>query len=277
MKNGILGQSCIPNAFNNYSEKESSETFSKIRGCYPARCGPKFPSLKVVSIFSFFKKGVMMQEKKRVVIVEDHAILRQGLRSLLDSQEGLEVVGEAEDGLEAVRCIAKNNPDLVLLDLNMPKMDGISVLKETKSNYPDTKIIALTQHKKEEYILEAFRFGAEGYCLKSSPYDELLTAINAVLENKMYISPEISGKVLEGYIEGRETIKEKSSWDTLTQREREVLKLVGEGYKNKEIADYLCISVKTIEKHRANIMHKLDLHTASALTAYAVERGLVTN
>jgi DNA-binding NarL/FixJ family response regulator len=219
----------------------------------------------------------MMRDKKRVVIVEDHAILRQGLRSLLDSQEDLEVVGEAEDGLEAVRCIEKNMPDLVLLDLNMPKMDGISVIKETKSNCPGTKIIALTQHKKEEYILEAFRSGAAGYCLKSSPYDELLTAINAVLENKMYVSPEISGKVLEGYIEGQKKIREKSSWDTLTQREREVLKLVGEGYKNKEIADYLCISVKTIEKHRANIMQKLDLHTASALTAYAVDRGLVTN
>jgi DNA-binding NarL/FixJ family response regulator len=217
-----------------------------------------------------------MMEKKRIVIAEDHAILRQGLRSLLDSNDNLEVVGEAEDGLEAIRCIEKNNPDLVLLDLSMPRMDGISVIKEIKKTYPEIKILALTMYKKEEYVLEVFQSGAEGYCIKSSPYDELLMGIRAVLSGKQFISPEISGKVLEGYLEGQKTIKEKSSWDTLTQREREVLKLIGEGHKNKEIADFLCISVKTVEKHRANIMQKLDLHTASALAAYAVERGLVT-
>ena len=218
-----------------------------------------------------------MNEKKRIVIAEDHAILRQGLRSLLSSHDDLEVVGEAEDGLEAVRCIETNNPDLVLLDLSMPKMDGISVIKEIKSRHTETKILALTMYRKEEYVLEVFKSGAEGYCLKSSPYDELLIAIRAVLSGKHYVSPEVSEKVLEGYLEGRKTIRKKSSWDTLTQREREVLKLVGENYKNKEIADYLCISVKTVEKHRANIMQKLDLHTASALTAYAIEKGLVTN
>ena len=218
-----------------------------------------------------------MNEKKRIVIAEDHAILRQGLRSLLSSHDDLEVVGEAEDGLEAVRCIETNNPDLVLLDLSMPKMDGISVIKEIKNRHTETKILALTMYRKEEYVLEVFKSGAEGYCLKSSPYDELLIAIRAVLSGKHYVSPEVSEKVLEGYLEGRKTIRKKSSWDTLTQREREVLKLVGENYKNKEIADYLCISVKTVEKHRANIMQKLDLHTASALTAYAIEKGLVTN
>jgi DNA-binding NarL/FixJ family response regulator len=141
---------------------------------------------------------------------------------------------------------------------------------------PDIKILVLTMFNTEEYVLEVFHSGAEGYCLKSSSYDELLMGIRAVLSGKRFISPEISDKVLEGYLEGRKTIKQRSSWDTITQREREVLKLVGEGYKNKEIAHYLCISVKTVEKHRANIMQKLDLHTASALTAYAVERGLVT-
>jgi DNA-binding NarL/FixJ family response regulator len=216
-----------------------------------------------------------MTEKKRIVIAEDHAILRQGLMSLLSSNDDLEVVGEAEDGLEAIRCIEKNNPDLVLLDLSMPRMDGISVIKEIKKTYPETKILALTMYKKEEYVLDVFQSGAEGYCLKSSSYDELLMGIRAVLSGKQFISPEISGKVLEGYLEGQKTIKEKSSWDTLTQREREVLKLIGEGYKNKEIADYLFISVKTVEKHRANIMQKIDLHTSSALTAYAIERGLV--
>ncbi len=217
-----------------------------------------------------------MKEKKRVFIAEDHAVLRQGLRSLLDASGEFEVIGEAEDGADAIRRITKSNPDLVLLDLSMPRMDGISVIKDLKRRYPDIKILVLTMFKTEEYVLEVFNSGAEGYCLKSSTYDELLMGIRAVLSGKRFISPEISDKVLEGYLEGQKTIRQKSSWDTLTQREREVLKLVGEGYKNKEIGDYLCISVKTVEKHRANIMQKLDLHTASALTAYAVERGLVT-
>jgi DNA-binding NarL/FixJ family response regulator len=218
-----------------------------------------------------------MREKKRIVIAEDHTILRQGLRSLLSSSEDLEVVGEAGDGLSAIHCVKNLSPDLVLLDLKMPKMDGISVIHEIKKISSGIKILALTMHRNEEYILEAFKSGADGYCLKSSSHEELLIAIRAVLSGNSYVSPEISGKVLEGYLEGRETIRERSSWETLTQREREVLKLVGEGYQNKEIADYLCISVKTVEKHRANIMQKLDLHTASALTAYAIEKGLVTN
>lgn len=216
-----------------------------------------------------------MLEKKRIVIAEDHTILRQGLKALLRSSDNLEVVGEAEDGLETIRCVEKKNPDLLLLDLNMPKMDGISVIKEVKKRHSAIKIIVLTMHKQEEYILEAFKSGAEGYCLKASSHDELIMAINAVLSDKFYISPEISEKVLEGFLEGQKSIKEKSSWDTLTQREREVLKLVAEDYQNKEIADYLCISVKTVEKHRANIMEKLDLHSASALTAYAIEKGII--
>jgi DNA-binding NarL/FixJ family response regulator len=213
--------------------------------------------------------------KKRIVIAEDHTILRQGLKALLKSDENLEVVGEAEDGLEAIRCVEKKNPDLLLLDLNMPRMDGISVINEIKKRHPETKIIVLTMHMQEEYILEAFRSGAQGYCLKASSHDELKMAINAVLSGKFYVSPEISGKVLEGFLEGQKNIKKKSSWDILTQREKEVLKLVGEGYQNKEIADYLFISVKTVEKHRANIMEKLDLHSASALTAYSIEKGLI--
>jgi len=217
-----------------------------------------------------------MQKIFRIVIAEDHTILRDGLRSLLESRGNFEVVGEAADGMEAIRRINELAPDLVLLDLNMPKMGGISVIKEIKNQSHETKILALTMYKDEEFILETFKSGVNGYCIKSSSSEELLMAIRAVLAGKKYVSPEISDKVLEGYIEGRKTIKKKSSWDTLTQREREVLKLVGEDYQNKEIADYLCISPKTVEKHRANIMQKLDLHSASALTAVAIEKGLVT-
>jgi DNA-binding NarL/FixJ family response regulator len=156
-------------------------------------------------------------------------------------------------------------------------MDGLAVIKEIKQRSPETKILALTMHRKEEYILEVFNSGGDGYCLKSAGHEDLLIAIRAVLSGKRYVSPEISGLVLEGYLESRKTIRKQTSFEILTQREKEVLKLVGEGYQNKEIADYLCISPKTVEKHRANIMQKLDLHTASALTAYAIEKGLVLN
>jgi two-component system, NarL family, response regulator NreC len=216
-----------------------------------------------------------MSEKTRLVIVEDHKILRQGLCSLLSASTDLEVVGQAGDGMNAIRTIKETEPDLVLLDINMPKMDGISVIKEIKQYYSDTKILALTMHRSEHFILQVFKSGGDGYCLKSSGQEELMTAIKAVLSGKHYVSPEISGVVLEGYLESRRTVKESSSFEGLTQREKEVLKLVAEAYQNTEIADYLCISPKTVEKHRANIMRKLDLHSAAALTAYAIENGLV--
>jgi DNA-binding NarL/FixJ family response regulator len=217
-----------------------------------------------------------MSPKKRIVIAEDQRIVRKGLSALLTSSDELEIVGEAEDGLDAIRCVQHCKPDLVLLDLSMPKMSGIAAIYEIKSQHPETKILALTVHDSEEHILAAFQAGADGYCLKDATVAELLTSIKNVLSGKPYLSPEVSEKVLEGYLEGKKALKRTSSWDTLTQREKEVLKLVGEGYKTKEIADYLCISWKTVQKHRANIMDKLGLHSTSSLTAYAIEKGLVS-
>jgi DNA-binding NarL/FixJ family response regulator len=212
----------------------------------------------------------------KVVIVEDHVIIREGLRELLNKIGNLSVIGEAGDGLEAIRCIKNKQPDLVLLDINMPRMDGLAVIHEIKNLLPRIKIIVLTMLKDDVYVIETIKAGAQGYCLKSSGFDELKTAIAMVLSGKQYISPEIAEKVMEGYREDSRKIKNKSAWDTLTRREKEVLKLVGEGYKNREISDYLCISPKTVEKHRANIMAKLNRHTASSLAAYAVEKGLVS-
>ena len=217
-----------------------------------------------------------MGEKRKIIIAEDHRILRAGLKSLLASKTEFDVVGEAEDGLTAIKLVRDMKPDLVLLDLSMPTLDGLSAMRDITKMCPETKILALTVHTDEDYVLEAFNAGADGYCLKDAGRTELLMAIESVFSGKPYLSPGIADKVLEGYLEGRQKIKSTSSWDTITPREREVLKLIGEGYKNKEIADLLCISVKTVEKHRSNIMNKLDLHNAAALTAYAIDKGLVT-
>lgn len=217
-----------------------------------------------------------MNEKHRVVIAEDHTILREGLRALLSSEPNLEVAGEARDGQEAIRSVEKFKPHLILMDLSMPRMNGMDAIRAIKRKSPETKILILTVHKTDEYIQAALEAGANGYVLKDSGHGELSLAIRNVLEGKYFLSPEISGKIIGGYLQGKKTAKPTTVWETLTQREKGILKLIAEGYKNKEIADYLCISVKTVEKHRANLMQKLDIHNISDLTALAIEKGLLT-
>jgi two-component system response regulator NreC len=216
-----------------------------------------------------------MGNRVRIVLADDHTILREGLRALLSADPNFDIVGEAEDGREAVRCVEKLGPDLLLMDLSMPRMSGMDAISEIKKRFPETKIIALTVHKTEEYLLATLQAGADGYVLKDATHDELVMAIHNVMAGKPYLSPGISEKVIEGYLEGKEDSLSVSSWQKLSQREREVLKLIAEGYKNKEIAEDLCISLKTVEKHRANLMKKLDLHNAAGLTVYAVGKGLV--
>ncbi len=217
----------------------------------------------------------MMESVKKVVIAEDHQLFREGLKAMLADRSDLKMIGEANDGLAALEIIKKSPPDLLLLDLSMPRLSGISVIKEARRIHPDIMILALTIHESDQYVLEAFEAGVNGYCIKDASREELLIAINSVLNGKTYISPGVADNVMEGYLEGRKHLKTRSSWDTITQREREVLKLLAEGYLNKEIADLLNISIKTVEKHRANIMSKLNLHSAASLTAFAIEQGLV--
>jgi two-component system response regulator NreC len=211
----------------------------------------------------------------RILLAEDHAILREGICSLLGSVPDLEVVGEAEDGLKALAQAKQLQPDLAIIDLSLPLMNGTEAIRQIKLRDPDTKVIVLTVHKSDEHVRAALHAGAEGYLLKDDTYQDLLTGIRSVVAGGTYLSPKICGKVVNGYLGQASSRGAGVPWDTLTDREREVVKLVAEGYKNREIAEHLCVSLKTVEKHRANVMRKLDLHSAAGLTAYAFENGLL--
>ena len=217
-----------------------------------------------------------MSQKQRILLVEDHTLLRQGLCSLLSTDPNLEVVGEADNGKDAIRLAGTLAPNLILMDLSMPGTNGTESIREIKKRYSGAKILVLTVHMAEEYIREALHAGADGYVLKHATCEELILAIKSVLNGKTYLSPDIAEKVVSGYLDGGKGINPVSAWDSLTLREREVLKLIAEGQGNKHIASYLCVSVKTVEKHRSNLMRKLDLHNAAVLTSYAIEKGMVS-
>lgn len=216
-----------------------------------------------------------MAKPYRIALAEDHTILREGLKAIISAQADMEVVCEATDGREAIRCAETHAPDLLVLDLSMPRMNGLDAVKEIRRCCSATKVLVLTVHKTEEYVFSALQAGADGYVLKEATSAELLVAVRSVLQGHRYLSPEVSTRVIEGYLDGRDPHTFQSSLDELSDREREVLKLIAEGYRNKEIADFLCIAVKTVEKHRSNLMRKLDLHTVSAITAFAIEKGVV--
>lgn len=214
--------------------------------------------------------------KRRVIIADDHAIMRDGLRALIETDEGVEVVATVENGREAVDAVRAHNPDLVLMDLAMPFMDGLSAIRELARRGVQAKIIVLTMHKTEEHIRAALEAGASAYLLKDASRAELLMAMRTVLSGKTYISPAVADRIVTRYLDrdGGGTVRSLS--DTLTAREKQVLKLIAEGCRNREIAEALFLSVKTVEKHRANVMRKLDLHNIAALTSFAIENNLVS-
>ncbi|MEJ2453212.1 MAG: response regulator transcription factor [Candidatus Thiodiazotropha sp.] len=219
----------------------------------------------------------MNNTKKSVVIAEDHTILRAGLKALLSTNPDLEVVGEADNGRDAIRRVVELKPDLVIMDLSMPGMNGMDALKEIKDRMPEVRALVLTVHAEEEYVLASLQAGANGYVLKDATQNELLVAAERVLDGKTYLSPDITEKVVNSYLNTNGSSNEPvTRWDTVTQRERQILKLIAEGHTNKSMSEYLCISVKTVEKHRANLMKKLDLHSVSALTTYALEKGIIS-
>lgn len=217
-----------------------------------------------------------MESKKRIVLAEDHTIFRECLRAIISSQSNYEIVDEAKDGLEAIRAAERLSPDLMLIDLSMPKVDGIEAIREIKSRDLNTKILVLTAHQDELYAVAALKAGADGYVLKDSAKEELLTALQIVCGGKKYISPNVADKVT---IDSSRSFSKKEStpWESLTRREREVLTLIAKGHSNKEISSILSIASKTVGTHRTNLMRKLDLHNVSEVTAYAVKRGIIQN
>ena len=212
-----------------------------------------------------------------ILIVDDHALMRNGLESMLASEPDYEVVGVAADGMTAIRAVSELRPDVVLMDLTMPRTSGMDAIVQIKRQYPDTKIVALTFHKEDKYIHATLEAGADAYVLKDDSRTELFNALANVVTGNNYLSPSIVDKVVAGYLTGGDASTSKPSWEVLTRREREVIKLIAEGNRTKEIAEYLSLSPKTIEKHRTNLMRKLDLHNVSEVTVYAIKNGFVTD
>ncbi len=215
-----------------------------------------------------------MSGRQRIAIVEDHRLVRQGLQALLSADPNLEIVGEADNGCDAIRCVGETSPDLVLMDLSLPRMNGIEAISEIKSRYPNVKILALTVHDNEEYIRSALRSGANGYVIKDATSEALLDAVHHVLAGHMHLCSQTTEKVVGRLINAIKP-PEGGPLDFLTVRERQVLQLIAEGQTNKGTAKFLSISPKTVEKHRASLMAKLKLHSTAELAAYAVHSGIV--
>jgi two-component system response regulator NreC len=212
--------------------------------------------------------------KIRVLLADDHTILRDGIRALLEDQSDMEVIGEAEDGQATVKMVAKLKPDVVVMDIAMPLLNGLEATRQIQRDYPQVKVLILTMHENEEYIRQVLAAGALGYVLKDAAARDLLGAIRTVNQGEAVLSPAITRLVIEDYLRWGDIRPEDTS-NGLTLREREVLQLIAEGYTNKEIAEILSLSVKTIQSHRTNLMNKLDLHDRGELIKYAIQKKII--
>ena len=211
----------------------------------------------------------------RVLLADDHAIVRRGLRSLIETQPDIEVVGEAADGLEALRLCEEQHPDAIILDVAMPKMNGIEVAERVQKLAPAPSVIVLSMHADESYIIRALAAGARAYLLKDATDEDLIPALRAVAAGKPFFSPTVTGVLIEDYVRQLQARGLTDSYHLLTEREREVLQLLAEGRSNKEVAALLDVGLSTVETHRANLMQKLNLHNTAEIVLYAVRKRII--
>ncbi len=214
----------------------------------------------------------MITGKMKILVVDDHAIMRDGIRALLVLQDDVEIVGEAANGNEAVERVRELSPDVVIMDIAMPGMDGLEATRRIVKKSPKVKVLVLTQYDNKEYILSAIKAGAAGFVPKRALGSELVSAIRAVYQGNSFLYPSAAAALIEDYRQQAEG----DSYDSLTPREREILKLIADGHTSRQIADMLFISLKTVLGHRAKIMEKLDLHNRTELIKYAMRKGLVS-
>ncbi len=213
--------------------------------------------------------------KIRVLICDDHTILREGIRMLLNSQSDLQVVGEAMDGRDAIAKARTLKPDVILMDIAMPSLNGLEATKQIRRDDPNARVLVLTMYESDEYVAQMLEAGATGYVLKKVAGSELVYAIRAVYQGEAFLYPSITKRLVEDYLRRIETGQERTASDNLTDREREILQLIAEGHSSKEIADLLSLSVRTVQNHRAHVMQKLGIHDRGDLIKYAIQKGII--
>ena len=216
-----------------------------------------------------------MADPIRLLLADDHAVVRSGLRLLLEAQPDMAIIGEAENGADAIRRTAELKPDVVLMDIAMPGMNGIEATRRIKAQAPATAVLALTMYEDDQYFFEMLRAGAAGYVPKRAAPDELVSAIRAVSRGEVFLYPSLAGRLVQDYLQRRSVEEQAPPADELTPREQEVLTLIAQGLSNNEISDQLVISAKTVDRHRENIMRKLNLHNRVDLVKYALRKGLI--
>lgn len=214
-------------------------------------------------------------KKIRVLIADDHAIVREGIRMILALHDDIEVVGEAANGQEAIERVNELTPDIVLMDIAMPGLGGLEAMLEIRQLKPETRVLVLTQYDNTEYIYRFLKSGAAGYVLKKAAGNDLVAAIRAVYQGKSFVDPSIADKVIKGFLERPDVKEDEIVYESLSDREKQVLKLIAEGYTAQQIADILHLSIKTIMTHRTNLMDKLGFHNRAELIKYAIRKGLV--
>jgi two-component system response regulator NreC len=212
----------------------------------------------------------------RILLADDHTVMRAGLKLLLERQENFKVIGEAADGREAVELAAAEKPDVVVMDIGMPHLNGVEATRQILARSPETAIVILSMHNDESYVLRSLKAGARAYLLKDSAESDLIAAIHAISEGKSFFSPGVRKLLKEDYIHRLKQMGAEDSYDLLTPREREVLQLVAEGKSNKEVANLLNLSLYTVETHRTHILQKLNLHSVPELILYAVRKGIIS-